>query len=172
MNPTPPPGAARPRAVLHLRQSVAREESISLEVQETSGRTYCTQQGYEVVAVKSDPGIRGRTWNRPAVQRVMTMIESGATDNVILWRWSRLSRSRLEWAVAVDKVENAGGRIESATESVDISTSRGRLARGMLAVVKGQQPNCTRWSEGMILSAPVLAQSQVSAAHLPLLPTR
>lgn len=133
MNPSPPPGAARPRAVLYLRQSVAREESISLEVQETSGRAYSTQQGYDVVAVESDPGISGRTWNRPAVQRVMTMIETGAADVVILWKWSRLSRSRLDWAVAVDKVESAGGRIESATESVDVSTSTGRLARGMLA---------------------------------------
>lgn len=132
MKITPEQGA-RPRAVLYLRQSVAREESISLEVQETSGRTYCAQQGYDVVAVESDPGISGRTWNRPAVQRVMTMIETGAADVVILWKWSRLSRSRLDWAVAVDKGKSAGGRIESATESVNISTSTGRLARGMLA---------------------------------------
>lgn len=132
MKNTPEQGA-RPRAVLYLRQSVAREESISLEVQETSGRAYCMQQGYEVVAVESDPGISGRTWNRPAVQRVMTMIEQGQADVIVLWKWSRLSRSRLDWAVAVDKVDTAGGRIESATESVDVSTSTGRLARGMLA---------------------------------------
>lgn len=122
------------RAVLYLRQSVAREESISLELQETAGRDYCARQGYEVVAVEADEGISGRRWNnRPAVSRVMGMIENGQADVIVLWKWSRLSRSRLDWAIAVDAVETHGGRIESATEPVDITTSTGRLARGMLA---------------------------------------
>lgn len=122
------------RAVLYLRQSTYREESISLELQEAAGREYCKQHGYSIVAVEADPGISGRTWRkRPAVQRVMQMIENHDADVIVLWKWSRLSRARLDWAVAVDTVEHAGGRIESATESVDVSTSTGRLARGMLA---------------------------------------
>lgn len=129
---TKTPVGPAPRAVLYLRQSVAREESISLELQETAGRAYAAQHGYDVIAVEADPGISGRTWNRPAVQRVMAMIEEKRADIIILWKWSRLSRSRLDWAVAADKVETAGGRIESATEAVDVSTSTGRLARGML----------------------------------------
>lgn len=123
----------RPRAVLYLRQSVAREESISLELQEDAGRRYAQQAGYDVVAVEADHGISGRTWKRPAVLRVMAMIEEKKADVIILWKWSRLSRSRLDWAVAIDKVEAAGGQIESATEQVDVSTSTGRFARGMLA---------------------------------------
>lgn len=122
----------KPRAILYLRQSISREDSISLELQETAGRAHAKQQGYQVVGVESDPGISGRTWNRPAVQRVMAMIEAKEADVIVLWKWSRLSRSRLDWAVAADKVETAGGRIESATEPLDVSTSTGRLARGML----------------------------------------
>lgn len=120
------------RAVLYLRQSVSKEESISLELQEHEGRRYAEQQGYSVVAVEADPGISGRTWKRPAVQRVMELIEQGHADVIVLWKWSRLSRSRLDWAVAADRVQTAGGRIESATEAVDTTTSTGRLARGML----------------------------------------
>lgn len=126
-------GRPRPRAVLYLRQSIAREESISLDIQESAGRQYAAQRDYDVIAVESDPGISGRTWNRPAVQRVMQMIETKEADVIILWKWSRLSRARLDWAVAVDKVEAAGGSIESATEPVDVNTSTGRFARGMLA---------------------------------------
>lgn len=126
--------ANRPdRAVLYLRQSTHREESISLDLQETAGREYCERQGYEVVRVESDPGISGRTWNRPAVQRVMAAVEAREAEVVVLWKWSRLSRSRLDWAVAVDKVESVGGRIESATEPLDTTTATGRFARGMLA---------------------------------------
>jgi site-specific DNA recombinase len=123
---------ANDRAVLYLRQSVAREESISLELQEFEGRAYAKSRGYEVVAVESDPGISGRTWNRPAVKRVMDMADRKEVDVIILWKWSRLSRSRLDWAVANDRVATAGGRIESATEPLDTTTATGRFARGML----------------------------------------
>jgi len=61
------------------------------------------------------------------------MIEQGEADVIVLWKWSRLSRARLDWAVAVDRIESLGGRIESATEPVDTSTASGRFARGMLA---------------------------------------
>lgn len=120
-----------PRAVLYLRQSTHREESISLELQETAGRDYCARMGYVVTSVESDPGISGRTWKRPAVQRVMTMLEDGDVDVIVLWRWSRLSRSRKDWAVAADRVDVAGGRIESATEPNDV-TAAGRFARGVM----------------------------------------
>lgn len=121
-----------PRAVLYLRQSISRDDSISLELQESACRAYCQQRGYQVVAAESDPGISGRTWNRPAVNRVLDMIESSSADVIILWKWSRISRSRRDWALAADRVEVAGGRIESATEQVDVATATGRLTRGML----------------------------------------
>lgn len=120
------------RAALYLRQSIAREDSISLELQEAACRAHCERRGYDVVMVEADPGISGRTFNRPAVRRVMQAVEDRSVDVVVLWKWSRLSRSRRDWAVAADAVDVAGGRIESATEDIDVSTSHGRLARGML----------------------------------------
>lgn len=122
-----------PRALLYLRQSVSREESISLELQEIAGREYCTRRGYVVTEVLADPGISGRTWARPAVQRAVGMVEAREADVIVVWKWSRLSRSRRDWAVAVDRVEAAGGRLESSTEPVDTTTSTGRFTRGMLA---------------------------------------
>ncbi|MBD5787143.1 recombinase family protein [Cellulosimicrobium terreum] len=120
-----------PRAVAYLRQSTYREESISLELQETACRDYAARQGYQVVAVEADPGVSGRTWARPAVGRVMEMVETGNADVIILWRWSRLSRNRKDWAIAADRVDVAGGRIESATEPNDV-TAAGRFARGVM----------------------------------------
>jgi site-specific DNA recombinase len=121
-----------PRAVLYLRQSISHDDSVSLELQEAAGRDYCAREGYQVVAVLADPGISGRTWKRPAVVRTLEMIETGEADVVVLWKWSRLSRSRRDWALAADRADVAGGRIESSTESVDIGTATGRLTRGML----------------------------------------
>lgn len=121
------------RAVLYLRQSKTREDSISIELQEASCREYAARMGYDVVDVLSDPGISGRTWDRPAVQRSLALVEARDADVIIVWKWSRLARNRRDWAVAVDKIEGAGGRLESSTEAVDTTTSTGRFTRGMLA---------------------------------------
>lgn len=120
------------RAAIYLRQSIARDESVSIDIQEHVCREYCAQKGYDVVMVEADPGISGRTFVRPAVAKVMAAVEDGGVDVVILWKWSRLSRSRRDWAVAADRVDVAGGRIESATEPLDTATSTGRFARGMM----------------------------------------
>ncbi|MGI6878778.1 recombinase family protein [Microbacterium sp. gxy059] len=100
-------------------------------LQETACRDYCERQGYVVTAVEADPGISGRTWQRPAVQRVMSAVEEGEADVIVLWRWSRLSRNRRHWAVAADRVDVAGGRLESATEPND-TTAAGRFGRGVM----------------------------------------
>ena len=127
-----PVDAPAPRAIIYLRQSHYREESISLELQEIACRDYCDRMGYVVTAVESDPGISGRTWKRPAVQRTMAAIEALDADVVVLWKWSRLSRSRKDWALAIDRADIAGGKIESATEPIDTATASGRFARGVM----------------------------------------
>ncbi|MGW9345838.1 recombinase family protein [Streptomyces albidoflavus] len=124
---------AHQRAIIYLRQSVAKDDSISIEMQEIACRDYCDRMGYVVVDVRSDPGISGRTWSkRPDVQIAMRTIEDGDADVIVLWKWSRLSRSRKDWALAIDRVDLVGGRIESATEPIDTATASGRFARGVM----------------------------------------
>lgn len=128
-----PVPATRERAVLYLRQSIAREDSVSIELQRIAGEDYCAKQGYDVVAVEIDEGLSGRKWTtRPAVNRVMDLIEARKAEVIVLWKWSRLSRSRKDWALAADRVDVAGGRIESATEPIDTATASGRFARGVM----------------------------------------
>jgi site-specific DNA recombinase len=131
--------SATPRAVIYVRQSTYKEESISLELQELACRDYCDRLGYEIVAVEEDPGVSGRTWNRPGVQTVMTAIEDRRADVIVLWKWSRLSRSRKDWALAIDRCDIAGGRIESATEPIDTATASGRFARGVMTEFSAYQ---------------------------------
>jgi site-specific DNA recombinase len=122
-----------PRAILYLRQSISHDDSVSLELQETAGRDYAARQGYEVTAVVADPNRTGRTLKRRQVSAVVAQIERGEADVVIVWKWSRLSRLRRDFAVVVDLIESLGGRIESSTEPIDIRTASGRFARGMMA---------------------------------------
>ena len=122
----------RRRGVIYVRQSNGREESISLELQEQACREYADRHAIDVVAVIQEVHT-GRVWHkRRGVQRALNMIERGEADVILLWKWSRLSRKRLHWAAAEDRVERLGGTIEAATEQVDVSTAAGRLSRNVL----------------------------------------
>jgi DNA invertase Pin-like site-specific DNA recombinase len=122
-----------PRAIAYVRVSTAREDMISPELQLTAIRDHCARAGYQLVETIQDLDLSGRFWKRRQVDRAIGMIESGDADVLVVWKWSRVSRNRLDWAVAVDRVESAGGKLDSATEPIDTTTSAGRLQRGMLA---------------------------------------
>lgn len=114
---------------------MARNDSISLELQEHANREYCQRRGYKVVAVIEEQKT-GRTWSRrKGVREAMRMVEEHEADVIVLYRWSRLSRNRTHWALALDQMARVGGSFESATEPIDVATASGRFTRGVLAEV-------------------------------------
>lgn len=121
------------KAVAYIRVSQEREGMISPELQLASIEAHCERSGYEIVAMISDLDLTGRFWKRRQVERAIAMLEAGEADVLVVWKVSRVARNRKDWAIAVDRVESVGGRLESATEPLDTTTSSGRFARGMLA---------------------------------------
>ncbi|MDR6862172.1 recombinase family protein [Phycicoccus sp. 3266] len=114
------------------------DELLSPDMQRTAVSDYCSMRGYEVTdwveaLDESASQARSRWWARldEAVERV----ERGEADGIVVWKYSRAARHRRRWAIALDRVETAGGVLESATEQLDTTTSTGRLGRGMLAEV-------------------------------------
>lgn len=106
---------------------------ISPELQLASIEQHCERLGYVIVETITDLDLTGRFWRRRQVERAIRLIEAGEADVLVVWKVSRVSRNRKDWAIAVDRVEGVGGRMESATEPMDTTTSSGRFARGMLA---------------------------------------
>lgn len=122
------------RAIAYIRVSTARDDMISPELQRTAIEDYCARRGYRLIGEPiEDLDMSGRFWKRRKVETAIAMIEAHEADVIVVWKGSRLARNRLDWAVAVDRIESVGGRLESATEPVDASTSTGRFTRGMLA---------------------------------------
>lgn len=125
------------------------DDLLSPDLQRTAIEAYAESRGMvmaEWVEALDESGSQTRSpwWRRldQAVQRV----EDREFDAILVWKFARAARHRRQWAVALDRVETAGGVLESATEQLDTRTSTGRLARGMLAElaaweaeVKGEQ---------------------------------
>lgn len=120
------------RAVGYIRVSLAREEMISPELQRAAIERHCKTNKYRLVDVIEDLDATGRNFARAGVQHAIQQVENRQADVIVVWKYSRFGRTRRDWYVHLDKVELAGGRLESATEDTDTRTSVGRLTRGML----------------------------------------
>jgi len=121
------------RAVAYVRVSKERDGMISPELQLAAIERHCEQHGYQIVDTLTDLDLSGQFWKRRQVEQAVGMIEAGTADVLVVWKLSRVARNRKDWIIAVDRVEGVGGRLESATEPMDTTTSSGRFARGMLA---------------------------------------
>lgn len=120
------------RAINYARQSAKKEESISIDVQWDANRNYAERRGYRIVETLKDPGVSGlKLAKRPGIRKAIEAVERGEADVILVYRWSRLSRRRVHQAALIDRIERAGGRVESSTEPVDTTTAGGKFSRGM-----------------------------------------
>lgn len=127
--------ALRRRAVAMIRVSKERDGMISPENQRYSIEQYALRENIEVVAWIEgidESGSRKKSawWAR--LDAGIEYVESKRADVLLVWRIDRTARNRLRWAIATDRIETAGGYIESATEPNDRSPA-GRFGRGMMA---------------------------------------
>lgn len=139
-----PAGQDRPRRMLGVvRVSKEREGMASPEQQEHAIRTAAAARGHVLLepllyGLDESGSQRRSAWWRK-LDDAVEQVEQGEADGIIVWKFSRVARQRLKWNVAVDRVESAGGVLESATEDFDTTTSAGRFARGMTAEMNAFQ---------------------------------
>ena len=114
----------------YTRQSVDRDDSISVESQVE----YCekeVKQGEEY-KVYTDRGFSGKNTERPAFQELMKDIASGKIRRVIVYRLDRISRSVLDFANIIEKLQVHDVEFVSTMEKFDTSTP---IGKAMLMIV-------------------------------------
>jgi DNA invertase Pin-like site-specific DNA recombinase len=112
------------------------DQLVSPEIQRHAIEEYAGRQGIDIVdwvEAIDESGSRRRSAWWPRLDATIERVEAGEVDVILGWEFSRHARNRLRWNVALDRVESAGGSIESATEPVDATTASGRFQRGVLA---------------------------------------
>jgi DNA invertase Pin-like site-specific DNA recombinase len=118
-------------AIGYIRVSLAREEMISPELQETSINLWAKINRRKIVKWVVDLDATGRNFKRK-IMRAISYIEDGTAKEIAVWKYSRFGRNRHGNAINLERVERAGGQLESATEQVDARTAVGRFQRGIL----------------------------------------
>jgi site-specific DNA recombinase len=125
-----PDGVPTP-AIGYIRVSMAREEMISPELQRKSIQDWARAHNRHIVDWVEDLDATGRNFKRK-IMKAIAGVESGVAREIAVWKYSRFGRDRHGNAVNIQRVELAGGQLQSATEQVDARTAMGRFQRGML----------------------------------------
>lgn len=118
-------------AIGYVRVSMAREDQISPETQQSAIEDAGRRRGYRIVMWVTDLDKTGRDFNR-RIMAAIERVEAGRARTILVWKYSRFGRNRTGVAVNLARLENAGGELVSATEDVDAQTATGRFTRGML----------------------------------------
>ncbi len=104
---------------LYLRVSTQEqaERGWSIEGQYTELRKFCeTHADWKVVRVVKDPGYTAANLDRPGIQQLMGLVQAGALDVVVVWRYDRLSRDNLDFPLVLSLFRKHSVDVVSATE--------------------------------------------------------
>ncbi|MER5662336.1 recombinase family protein [Streptomyces mirabilis] len=109
--------------------------------QELKCAKLAADNGMTVVSVLTDndktaAAENGKRAKRPAYDRMITMLDEGRADAVIVWQVDRLYRSHLDLEPLINLVERTHTAILPVMSApLDLTTSTGRMVARLLAVV-------------------------------------
>ena len=127
------------RCAIYTRKST--EEGLdmefnSLDAQREAGEAYVKSQkheGWELIPSKyDDGGYSGGNIERPGLKKLMSAIEAGKVDVVVVYKVDRLSRSLSDFAKLVEIFDKQKVSFVSVTQQFNTTTSMGRLTLNIL----------------------------------------
>jgi site-specific DNA recombinase len=124
------------RVVLYARVSTDMqvEEGLSIAAQLAEMREFAAQRGWSIVAEFVDPGVTGRTLDRPGLKQLLTAAEEHSFDVILVHELSRLSRSVFDTFAFFESLGRYNVGFASLKEpQFDLSTPTGRLLLTFIA---------------------------------------
>ena len=133
--------ASRPtiRCAIYTRKSSEdglQQEFNSLDAQREAAEAYIASQKAEgwlcLPDRYDDGGFTGGNIDRPGLQRLLTDIDAGKVDCVVVYKVDRLSRSLMDFARIVETFERHNVSFVSVTQHFNTTHSMGRLTLNIL----------------------------------------
>ncbi len=118
--------------VCYVRTSTADKQDTELQIREL--RQYAAARGWTISRVYEDKGFTGTNDRRPAFQEMIRASRQRKHDLILCWRLDRIGRSLKEVILLLHELTELGVGVCSMKESLDLSTSQGRLMAGLLSV--------------------------------------
>lgn len=118
------------KAIAYTRVSTDKQanDGISLDNQISKIKAYAEFNDMEIVEIIQDAGKSGKTLKREGIKRVIDLCENKEIDAVIVYQFSRLTRSTKDLLFLVEDIFDKNGvSFHSINEKVDTSTPQGKF---------------------------------------------
>jgi len=125
------------KAIGYVRVSTEKQADfgVSLEAQTEKVRAMAVVQGAELAELIVDAGESAKSLNRPGMVRLLSLVDAGAVDAVIVAKLDRLTRSVKDLAELLERFTRRGVSLVSVAESLDTGTAAGRLVLNIMTAV-------------------------------------
>lgn len=120
------------------RQSIATQRDLTEE--------YCSRSGLRIHAIYADDGVSGTIplGHRPEGGRLIRDARLQKFDQLVVYKLDRIGRDPRFTLEALAQLEECGVVILSVTESLDRTTSSGKMMSGLLSVFAGFERDLIR----------------------------
>jgi site-specific DNA recombinase len=125
------------KAIGYARVSTDKqaERGVSLEAQTEKVRAMALVHDAELLDIIVDGGESAKSLNRPGMQRLLALVDSGAVKTVIVAKLDRLTRSVKDLCELLERFERRGVALVSVAESLDTGSAAGRLVLNIMTAV-------------------------------------
>jgi site-specific DNA recombinase len=132
-------GITSTRCAIYTRKSTEEglEQSFNtLDAQRDAGESFINSQhseGWVALPQKyDDGGYTGANMDRPALKRLLSDVQSGVVNCVVVYKVDRLTRSLLDFARIIEILDKSNATFASVTQQFNTTTSLGRLTLNIL----------------------------------------
>ena len=125
------------KAIGYVRVSTDKQADfgVSLEAQTAKVQAMAVVQGVELVDVIVDAGASAKSLDRPGMNRLLSLVEAGAVQVVIIAKLDRLTRSVGDLAELLKRFDKRKVSLVSVADSLDTGTAAGRLVINIMVSV-------------------------------------
>ncbi len=127
------------RCAVYTRKSTEdglEQDFNSLHAQREACEAYIRSQASEgwqcLPDAYDDGGFSGGNMNRPGLKALLSDINAGKVDIVVVYKVDRLTRSLLDFSRIIEKLDGKGVSFVSVTQSFNTTSSMGRLTLNVL----------------------------------------
>jgi site-specific DNA recombinase len=125
------------KAVGYVRVSTQQqaEKGISLEAQTEKIRAMAIVQDVELLEVITDAAESAKSMDRPGLIRLLSLVDAGRVETVIITKLDRLTRSVKDLGILLERFQKKGVALVSLAESLDTNSAAGRLVINIMMSV-------------------------------------
>jgi site-specific DNA recombinase len=125
------------KAIGYTRVSTDKQadRGVSLDAQTEKIRAMALVHDAELIDIIVEAGESAKSLNRPGMQRLLALIDSGEVRTVIVAKLDRLTRSVKDLCELLERFERGGVALISVAESLDTGSAAGRLVLNIMTAV-------------------------------------